>query len=78
MEKTDIFERVECPTRIVVNRRAMTAHALSEALRRGTYTGDQDTCELTAGGQVIAAGKIVKKGGLYYFKTIETAQGGNV
>ena len=36
----------------------------------GTVPDEEKTCELVAGGLVIAHGKIIKKKGKYYFKII--------
>jgi hypothetical protein len=77
MEKKprSLYDRITLPTRIIVNRSALTPAALSDAVRMGEYAPPRgDTCELEAGGQVLARGRIVRRGGEYYFKVRETAE----
>jgi hypothetical protein len=75
-EKT-ILDRITIPTRIIVDRIELTAAALAEALSRGELlTGGGATCELEAGGQILARGKIVKRRGGFFFKVRETAEEG--
>jgi hypothetical protein len=70
----NLFDRITLPTRIIVNRRELSAQAFGEIVQKGALepAGD-DTCELEAGGQVLARGRIVKRRGRYYFKVLETA-----
>jgi hypothetical protein len=76
MEKQkNILDRVSLPTRIIVNRVQLTAATLADILSKGEFApGGGDTCELEAGGQVLARGKIVRKRGRYFFKVVTTAE----
>jgi hypothetical protein len=77
MEKKpkSLFERITLPTRIIVNRSELTTAALSDAVQGGEYAPKGgDTCELEAGGQVLARGRIVRRRGGYCFKVIQTAE----
>jgi hypothetical protein len=70
-----LFDRLRLPTRIIVNRSALTAAGLAEAIQKGEYAPDGgETCELAAGGQVLARGRIVRRRGRYFFKVLETAK----
>jgi len=75
MEKQkSILDRVTLPTRIIVNRVQLTAAALSDLVSKGEFSPGGETCELEAGGQVLARGKIVRRRGAYFFKVVETAK----
>jgi len=70
-----LFDRLTLPTRIIVNRSTLTAAGLAAAMQKGEYAPENgQTCELAAGGQVLARGRIVRRGGMYYFKVLETAE----
>jgi hypothetical protein len=72
LEESVIAERVKVPTRIVVYRSAMDPGSLEDIRESGVFAPkDPETCELEAGGQVLARGKIVKKGGEFFFKVME-------
>jgi hypothetical protein len=75
-EKTNkLFDRLKLPTRVIVNRSALTAAGLAGAIQKGEYApGDGEVCELAAGGQVLARGRIVRRRGRYFFKVLETAK----
>ena len=72
MEKPkSMFDRVSLPTRIIVNRIELSATALADIVQKGELApAGGDTCELEAGGQVLARGKIVKRRGSYFFKVL--------
>jgi hypothetical protein len=76
MEKRkSLFDRIALPTRIIVNRRELSAADFGEIVQRGALgPAGEDTCELEAGGQILARGKIVKRRGRYFFKVLETAE----
>jgi hypothetical protein len=70
-----LLDRISTPTRIIVNRFELTTAALAEALSRGElFPTGESTCELEAGGQIVARGKIVRRGGRYFFKVLESAK----
>jgi hypothetical protein len=72
-----LLDRIQLPTRIVVHRAELTTAVLAVVVQKGELApADGDTCELEAGGQVLARGKIVRKRGRYFFKVLETAKEG--
>jgi flagellar motor switch/type III secretory pathway protein FliN len=72
-----LLDRIQLPTRIVVHRTELTTAALAAIVQKGELApADGGTCELEAGGQVLARGKIVRKRGRYFFKVLETAKEG--
>ena len=72
-----ILDRISIPTRIIVNRFELTAASLADVFARGELSpAGGDTCELEAGGQVVARGKIVWRGGRHFFKVLESAKEG--
>ena len=75
MEKQkSLLERLKLSTRIIVNRTELSPASLEEIVRAGELApAGGDTCELEAGGQVLARGKIVKRRGSFFFKVLATA-----
>ena len=74
-KQESILERVVLPTRIIVARTTLSTAALSAIIQKGELApASGETCELEAGGQVLARGKIVKRRGEYYFKVRETGE----
>jgi hypothetical protein len=70
-----MLERIPVPTRIIVRRSEMSASALAEVVQAGEYAPSGGaTCELEAGGEIIARGRIVKRWGRYCFKITEMAK----
>ncbi|HSV91454.1 MAG TPA: hypothetical protein VLH81_00200 [Desulfobacterales bacterium] len=70
-----VLDRVRIPTRIIVNRLALTPGALADIVRTGTFTpAGGAVCELEAGGKIIAWGRIVRRRGGYFFKVREVAE----
>jgi hypothetical protein len=76
MEKQgSILDTVKFPTRIIVQRIALTPAGLGALAQDGELAAEGGvTCELEAGGQVIARGKIVRRRGGYFFKVRETGE----
>jgi hypothetical protein len=69
-----ILDRVTLPTRIIVNRAEQSATGLAGIVQKGEYCpAAGDTCEMEAGGQVLARGRIVRRRGGFFFKVIEVA-----
>ena len=69
-----ILERVRAPTRVVVHRSRVPGRELGEIIQRGTYTPETgEVCELEADGVLIARGKVVRKGGRYWFRVGQMA-----
>ena len=76
LETSPLAARVKLPTRIIVHRGGNSPEALAGVIRAGTYApAGGDTCELEAGGIILARGKIVKRRGEFYFKVIEKGEG---
>jgi hypothetical protein len=75
MDKSNILERVTLPTRIIVSRSQLSAAELAGIAQKGELTpAGEDTCELEAGGQILARGRIVRRRGRYFFKVIAAAR----
>ena len=76
MEKDKgIFDRVKLPTRVIVHRMEQSARDLADVVKTGELVPrGGGTCELEAGGQVLARGTIVRHRGRYWFKVLETAE----
>ena len=71
------FGRLALSSRVVIHRCTLDAGALAAVAARGEFVqGPGETCELEVGGQVVARGRIVRKGGRHFFKVIETSMGG--
>ncbi len=74
-KQESILERITLPTRIIVQRVDLSMVMLAEIAQKGELgPAGGETCELEAGGQVIARGKIVRRRGGYYFKVLETGE----
>ena len=72
-----LFDRVTLPTRIIVNSTALSANGLAGIVEKGEYSpSGGDTCDMEAGGQVLARGKIVRRRGRYFFKVVAVAEKG--
>lgn len=76
LQSSPMASQVKVDTEVVLHRTAMSTEDL-ERLQSAGSIGPTDArqriCELVVGGQVLASGKIVKKGGSFYFKVLETA-----
>ena len=71
------FGRLALPSRVVVHRFPRDPGKLAAMAAKGEFApGEGDTCELEVGGQVVARGRIVRRGGRHFFKVMETSQGG--
>ncbi len=74
-KQESILERISLPTRIIVQRTTLSTAALSAIVQKEELAPvGGETCELEAGGQVLARGKIVKRRGEHYFKVLETEE----
>ena len=66
--------RIRIETEVVLYRTALSAQEVERLKESGGNVPVDDrerVCELVAGGQLLAGGKIVKKGGSYFFKVLE-------
>ena len=69
-----IAERVKPEGRIVIHRTELTPAKLLEMHREGEYGSVEKKdiiCQLEVGGKILAEGKIIRKGGMHYFKVKE-------
>ncbi len=68
--KTSTADRVKVQPNVVIHRTELSPMGIVRIRRDNNYTipESESLCELEAGGQVIADGKIVKRKGAYYFK----------
>jgi len=70
-----ILERIALPSRIIVQRTSISTAVLAEIVQKGVLApAGGETCDLEAGGQVLARGRIVRRRGEYYFKVLETGK----
>jgi hypothetical protein len=71
LAKSPMAEKIKLPARVIVHRTRISPGDILGIKARGHYGPvyeDEEVCELEIGGQVIASGKIVKKGRHYFFK----------
>jgi len=72
LAESAVAERVDLPTLLVLDRMRLSAGDIDGIRAAGAYEASPgSTCELEAGGQVLASGKIVKRRGKYFFKVME-------
>lgn len=70
-----ILDRLTLPTRVIVNRSELSASGLAGIVQEGEYSPvEGDTCELEAGGQVLARGRIVRRRGRWFFKVLAAGE----
>jgi hypothetical protein len=70
-----LFDRVTLPTRIIVHRAELTAAELAVIVQGGEYApAEGATCEMEAGGQILARGRMVRRRGEWFFKVLATAE----
>ena len=73
-KKPDL-DRIQVATRIIVHRSEISTTALGEVIQKGEFVpSGGEVCELEAGGQVVARGRIVRRRGESWFKVLETAK----
>ena len=74
LRSSPVAERVRLPARVVVQRTKFTPRELAKIRDQGSYgpvADDETVCELEAGGQVLARGRIVRRRGQWYFQIKE-------
>lgn len=81
MEKTELNpfplgKKLRMPTYVVLNRASTTPKELTRIRKAGEYHPGPEyaVCELVAGGEVIAGGKLVKRSGDWYMHITEIAE----
>jgi hypothetical protein len=72
LEESPIAHRVKLPTSIVLRRLSLSHSELEGIVESGAFAPEGgETCELEVGGQSVARGRIVRRGGASYFKVLE-------
>jgi hypothetical protein len=74
LQTSKIADIVKLPVTIVVQETKLSPNDLVEIEQSGVYgpvNKKELVCKLEVGGQTLANGKIIKKGGEYFFKIIE-------
>jgi hypothetical protein len=70
-----LYDRVTLPTRVIVHRAELTASELAAIVQKGEYApAEGATCEVEAGGQILARGRMVRRRGEWFFKVLATAE----
>ena len=75
LESSPNSEKVKLNGKVVIQRTQLTPldiYNIKKAKQYGAIPKQEQICELEIGGQVLAKGKIIKKGDLCYFKVIKT------
>jgi flagellar motor switch/type III secretory pathway protein FliN len=68
-------KRAKVPARVVFRRTQTTSGNLASSFEAGVLTvGGEPSCDLIAGGTVIARGEIVEKDGSFFFQAKEANQ----
>ena len=74
-----LAQNTRIPVSVVLDRMSLSAQDLAEVRRAATYRaaeGVMAACEMEAGGQIVATGRIVRRKGRYYLKVTEVAEVG--
>lgn len=74
-----VASNIRLPVTAVVERPELSAREIIEIRQQGEYGPvevDGRLCEIEAGGQVIARGKVVRRRGRYFLKIVEAASFG--
>jgi len=67
--------RVTLATQVVVHRDLVSPRSLDALGTSGTYVTGASVCDLEVGGQVVARGRLVVRGGKRFFQVREMAGG---
>lgn len=77
LEQSTMAAAVSLPTRVIVRRLRLAPGAVEDIVEnRGFSPEGGEVCELEVGGQCIARGRIVRRGGKSFFKVGEVEEGG--
>ncbi len=71
--ESPLAEKIKLPSAVVVVRTGMSPRDVAAVRKAGGYgpvPPGEELCELHVGGQCVAFGKIVRRKGVSYFKTI--------
>ena len=74
-----VAEKVKLDTRVVLHRTRLSPEdvaVIRQSKEYGPIPRREQICELEAGGRALARGKIVRRGGEYFFKVSESYGGG--
>lgn len=75
LENSPNSEKVKLSGKVILQRTQLTPmdiYNIKKAKQYGPIPKREQICELEIGGQILAKGKIIKKGGLCYFKVLKT------
>ena len=75
LDNSPIAKKVKLKCEIILQKTRLSANDILEIKRSGVYDSiseKEKICELKIGGVVLAHGKIVKKSGEFYFKTLKS------
>ena len=72
-----VGERIRVPTHVVLSRIQATPDEVNRVRESGEHLPGPDhvVCELVAGGEIIASGKLLKRGGEWYMQIEELGEG---
>ena len=71
LKTSPIAKKVKPPVHLIIHRTSLSPKDIIRIKNLGQYgpiPKDEEICELEIGGQVLAYGKIIKKGNHYFFK----------
>jgi hypothetical protein len=72
LAESALAERIKIPSRVIIHRSAISPGSLAGIIQSKSFAPKEPgICELEAGGQTLARGKIVKRGGEAFFKVLE-------
>ncbi len=73
LEESPVSERVSLPAHIVMRELALSSSAVKRIMESGSLASlGGHVCDLEIGGRRVASGRIVRKRGIYFFKTAAT------
>lgn len=78
-EESDLPGRIRLPAEVVVHRTKLSPAELVAIRKSGTYRppeSGEELCELEVAGQVLATGRIVRKGKEFFFKVSKISDKG--
>ena len=76
LRNSQVAKKIKLPVRVIVHRTQLSPKDIIRIKGEGQYgpiPKDEEVCELEIGGQVLAHGKIVKKGNSWFFKILKLA-----
>ena len=72
LQESPLASRITLPVLVVLDRTTLTPEDASRIATDGTLPpAERGTCELEIGGQCVARGRVVRRGGKWFFKVTE-------